>query len=104
MLQQQDLGDALKTIYEDEQIVVVDKPAELLSVPGKISPTSVQDILQKRYPHATGPLLVHRLDMATSGILIAAKTKEAHEYLQAQFIKNNPEILYRGTGWRFDRR
>ncbi|MBL7704877.1 MAG: RNA pseudouridine synthase [Taibaiella sp.] len=94
MLQQQDLGDALKTIYEDEQIVVVDKPAELLSVPGKISPTSVQDILQKRYPHATGPLLVHRLDMATSGILIAAKTKEAHEYLQAQFIKKTTRKSY----------
>ena len=94
MLQQQDLGDALKTIYEDEQIVVVDKPAELLSVPGKISRTSVQDILQKRYPHATGPLLVHRLDMATSGILIAAKTKEAHEYLQAQFIKKTTRKSY----------
>lgn len=94
MMQQQDLGDALKTIYEDEQIVVLDKPAELLSVPGKVSPTSVQDILEKRYPHATGPLLVHRLDMATSGILIAAKTKEAHEYLQAQFIKKTTRKSY----------
>ena len=91
---QQDLGGELKTIYEDEQILVLDKPGEMLSVPGKIAQISVLEILQKRYPHATGPLLVHRLDMATSGILIAGKTKEAHEYLQAQFIKKTTRKSY----------
>jgi tRNA pseudouridine32 synthase/23S rRNA pseudouridine746 synthase len=90
----QDLGAKLHTIYEDEYIVVVDKPADLLSVPGKIDQTSVLEILEKRYPNATGPILVHRLDMATSGILIAAKTKEAHQYLQAQFIKKRAKKSY----------
>lgn len=87
MLEQRELGSELSTIFEDEHLVVLDKPAEMLSVPGKIELTSVLEVLQERYPEATGPLLVHRLDMATSGILLAAKTKEAHQYLQAQFIK-----------------
>ena len=39
-----------------------------------------------RYPNATGPLIVHRLDMATSGILLIGKTKEANKTLQSQFI------------------
>ncbi|RYD99509.1 MAG: RluA family pseudouridine synthase [Sphingobacteriales bacterium] len=94
MLQYKDLGDELKTIYEDEQIVVLNKPSEMLSVPGKIAQVSVLEVLQQRYPNATGPLLVHRLDMATSGILIAAKSKEAHEYLQAQFIKKTARKSY----------
>lgn len=94
MSETQDLGAALHTIYEDEYIVVVDKPSDLLSVPGKIDQKSVLEILLQRYPNATGPLLVHRLDMATSGILIAAKTKEAHQYLQAQFIKKRAKKSY----------
>ncbi len=94
MLEQKELGSALKTIFEDEYIVVLDKPSEMLSVPGKLGHVSVLDILQERYPYATGPLLVHRLDMATSGILIAAKTKEAHQYLQAQFIKKTAKKSY----------
>lgn len=94
MMEARDLGHQLRTIYEDEHIVVVDKPADMLSVPGKSPQTSVQDVLQARYPNATGPLLVHRLDMSTSGILIAAKTKEAHQYLQAQFIKKTAKKTY----------
>lgn len=94
MLEQKDLGSELKTIFEDEHIVVLDKPAEMLSVPGKVDHISVLEILEMRYPDATGPLLVHRLDMATSGILIAAKTKEGHQYLQAQFIKKTAKKSY----------
>ena len=77
----------LEILLEDEHIIVINKPTEMLSVPGKTPQISVLDILKKRYPFATGPLLVHRLDMSTSGILLAAKTKEAHQNLQAQFIK-----------------
>ena len=73
-------------MYEDEAIVVIDKPAEFLSVPGKNIQDSVLHRLREMYPNATGPLLVHRLDMSTSGLLVAAKTEEAHTFIQRQFI------------------
>ena len=57
----------------------------MLSVPGKNGLDSVYERLHARYPEANGPLIVHRLDMATSGLLLAAKTKEVHQHLQAQF-------------------
>jgi tRNA pseudouridine32 synthase/23S rRNA pseudouridine746 synthase len=75
----------LETIYEDEYLLVVNKPAGMLSVPGKTGQASVLTILQERYPEATGPILVHRLDMATSGLLLAAKDKDTHALLQKQF-------------------
>lgn len=75
----------LPILYEDEWLVVVCKPAGMLSVPGKNGLDSVSERLHRLYPEATGPLIVHRLDMATSGLLLAAKTKEIHQHLQAQF-------------------
>lgn len=75
----------LDILYEDETIIVINKSADFLSVPGKSITDSVLTRLKKKYPEATGPLLVHRLDMSTSGILLAAKTKEAHADLQKQF-------------------
>ena len=75
----------LETVYEDEYLLVVNKPAGMLSVPGKTGQASVLSILQERYPDATGPLLVHRLDMDTSGLLLAAKDKDIHTLLQKQF-------------------
>lgn len=88
------LAQDLKTVYEDEYIVVVDKPAEMLSVPGKHQVHDVQSILRERYPNATGPILVHRLDMSTSGLMIGGKTKEVHQNLQAQFIKRTVHKRY----------
>lgn len=78
-------ADQLQTVYEDAYLLVVNKPAGMLSVPGKTGQASVLSILQERYPDATGPLLVHRLDMATSGLLLAAKDKDIHALLQKQF-------------------
>lgn len=75
----------LEIIYEDEWIVVINKPAGMLSVPGKDNLDSVSQRLHKLYPHATGPLIVHRLDMATSGLILAAKDKNIHQQLQALF-------------------
>ncbi|WP_299231045.1 RluA family pseudouridine synthase [uncultured Bacteroides sp.] len=76
---------SLKILYEDEWIVAVEKPSGMLSVPGKNDLDSVQQRLRLMYPDATGPLVVHRLDMATSGILLAAKDKDVHARLQSQF-------------------
>ena len=75
----------LEILYEDEWIVAVEKPSGMLSVPGKNDLDSVQQRLRLMYPDATGPLVVHRLDMATSGILLAAKDKDVHARLQSQF-------------------
>ena len=65
-----------KVIFEDEWLLVVDKPSGMLSVPGKVSEVSVYQWVADNYPDATGPLVVHRLDMATSGLLVIAKNKD----------------------------
>jgi tRNA pseudouridine32 synthase/23S rRNA pseudouridine746 synthase len=78
-------ANQLETVYEDDYLLIVNKPAGMLSVPGKTGQASVLSILQERYPDATGPILVHRLDMATSGLLLAAKDKDTHAELQKQF-------------------
>lgn len=84
----------LETVYEDEWLLVVNKPAGMLSVPGKLAVDSVYGRLKRRYPDATGPMIVHRLDMATSGLLLVAKTKEVHQNLQAQFKNRTVEKRY----------
>lgn len=66
----------------------------MLSVPGKGDVDSVYQRLSILYPEATGPIIVHRLDMATSGLLLAAKTKEAHQNLQAQFKNRTIQKRY----------
>jgi len=87
-------GKSLSIVYDDESIVVINKPAEFLSVPGKNIYDSVYARVLELYPTATGPLIVHRLDMSTSGLLIVAKNKEAHQQLQRQFIKRNVKKRY----------
>lgn len=84
----------LKIVYEDEVLIIVNKPAELLSVPGKEIKDSVYTRIKKKYPNATGPLIVHRLDMATSGILVLTKTKEANKIVQNQFINRTVKKRY----------
>ena len=67
-----------------------------MSTPGKYLDHSVYTIMQKLYPNATGPILVHRLDMATSGILLVAKDKDTHKALAQQFIKRSVQKRYVG--------
>lgn len=81
-------------IYEDDELIVVNKPAEFLSVPGKEISDSVYTRMKEKYPEATGPLIVHRLDMSTSGILVLTKTKEANKILQSQFIQRTVKKRY----------
>ena len=78
-------------IYEDEAMAVLSKPAGMLSVPGKTDDDSVAAWAQRRWP---GALLVHRLDMLTSGILLAAKTMEAYQQLQQQFTDRTVKKKY----------
>ncbi len=85
---------SLEIVYEDEFLVVINKPSMLLSVPGKNVQDSVLIRLKQRYPKATGPLLVHRLDMSTSGVLLAAKNAQTHKALQQQFEQRSVEKRY----------
>jgi len=82
-------ADEPRTVFEDDELIAIDKPSGLLSVPGR-GPRrrdSVEHRLQQRCELAdpSWPRLVHRLDLATSGLLIAAKAKPIYVALQRQF-------------------
>ncbi len=77
--------DPLTVIFEDDHLILFNKPAGMLSVPGRSAATSVKSIVEERYPEATGALMVHRLDQDTSGVLVVAKSAEVHKSLQRQF-------------------
>lgn len=88
------VGKSFDIVYEDDEIVVVNKPEEFLSVPGKFIEDSVYTRIKARYPNATGPLIIHRLDMSTSGLLILALTAESNKHIQKQFIDRTVEKRY----------
>ena len=87
-------GKNIEIVYEDEILAVINKPAEFLSVPGKIISDSVYQRVKELYPNATGPLIVHRLDMSTSGLMLIAKDEETYVRLQSQFIKRTIKKRY----------
>jgi tRNA pseudouridine32 synthase/23S rRNA pseudouridine746 synthase len=93
MLAQADVTD-LEIIFEDDYLLFINKPAEFLSVPGKQLTDSVYERVKASYPNTTGPLLVHRLDMSTSGILMIAKSKEVHKLMQVQFLNKGIQKSY----------
>lgn len=87
--------DKVETLYEDREIAVIHKPEGLLSVPGKdAAQPSVYALMRRKYPEATGPLIVHRLDMATSGLMIIAKTEFAYHRLQKEFLNHQIQKKY----------
>ena len=86
--------EELSIVYEDDWLVVVNKPHNVLSVPGKMVQDSIKTSLQQCYPEATGPILVHRLDYSTSGLLLATKDSNTHQLLQAQFINRTVKKRY----------
>lgn len=81
-------------LFDDDVVLVLNKPAGLLSVPGKTEKDSVALRIRRLYPEASGPLIVHRLDMATSGLMLIAKTEAAYRHLQQQFIKRTIQKRY----------
>ncbi len=88
-------GASLHIIYEDEQMAVVSKPSGMLSVPGKSCRLSVESIVREHYGIAADvPVIVHRLDMDTSGLLLVARTREAHKALQQQFLDHTVSKSY----------
>lgn len=89
-------GEALRVHFEDEHLVVVEKPEGLLSVPGTDASVtdSVLARMRARYPNATGPLVVHRLDLETSGVMVVALRHEVFVAVQRQFIERTVEKRY----------
>jgi len=87
-------GKMIQIVYEDEAMVVINKPSEFLSVPGKSIEDSVYLRMKQRYPQASGPLIVHRLDMSTSGLMVIALSKAVHKVLQKQFINRTVKKRY----------
>ncbi|WP_430400575.1 pseudouridine synthase [Flavobacterium sp.] len=84
----------IEIVFEDEYLAVIHKPHEFLSVPGKNVTDSVYQRVKDLYPNATGPLIVHRLDMSTSGLMLIAKSEEVYKNLQSQFIKRTVQKRY----------
>ena len=85
----------VETLYEDRELAVIYKPEGLLSVPGKdAAQPSVYALMRRKYQEATGPLIVHRLDMATSGLMIIAKTEFAYHRLQKEFLNHRVQKKY----------
>ncbi|PLC57547.1 RluA family pseudouridine synthase [Photobacterium carnosum] len=94
LLQNPAEGKELEIVYQDDAMVVINKPAEFLSVPGKTITDSVYSRMQTMFPNSNSPLIVHRLDMATSGLIVIALTKDTHKALQQQFINRTAEKRY----------
>jgi pseudouridylate synthase len=88
------LSERLQILYEDDYLTVVVKPSGLLSVPGKGYQASIYSILCERWKGKSDAFMVHRLDMATSGLLVVARTSEVHKALQAQFIRRTVKKKY----------
>ncbi len=91
---QRTLSEQLEIVYEDADLWVVNKPSGMLSVPGKTNRESVISILQARCKVGETPLVVHRLDMDTSGLMLVAKHKTAHYHLQKQFRNREIQKTY----------
>jgi tRNA pseudouridine32 synthase/23S rRNA pseudouridine746 synthase len=90
-------GIDLEIVFQDEHVVVVNKPAGLLSVPGKSIKDSVYTRIKAQFTQATGSLIIHRLDMATSGLLMLALNERAHKNLQQQFLDKEVSKRYVAT-------
>jgi len=86
--------DEPRIVYQDDAIVVVNKPAGLLSVPGKRVKDSVLSRMQQRFPESAELRLMHRLDMGTSGLLLLAKHQQANRFLHQQFLQHRVEKRY----------
>jgi len=81
----------LEIISQDNDILVLNKPSGLLSVPGKEHTDSLQNRAQRVFPTAT---VVHRLDMSTSGLMVMALNKSAHRHISKQFELRETAKIY----------
>ena len=84
----------LDVVYDDQWLTVLNKPSGMLAVPGKLLEDSLYTRYRKAHPEATGPIVVHRLDQETSGLVMMAKDKATHKALQQQFENHTIHKCY----------
>lgn len=96
LLQQPGDPRVITILAEAPDFLVVDKPAGLLSVPGKAEPDCLEARMEAAYPDA---LTVHRLDMATSGVCVMARGKKNLAHLQQQFERRRTTKTYEAVVW-----
>lgn len=85
---------SIDIVYEDHDLAVIVKPSGMLTVPGRSKRQSVETILRQRWNENDIPIIMHRLDMATSGLLVVARNRYAHKQLQAQFKEQTIQKRY----------
>ncbi len=85
---------ALDVVYDDQWLTVINKPSGMLTVPGKLLEDSLLIRYREAHPEAAGPVVVHRLDQETSGLVIFAKDKDTHKFLQQQFENHSVKKCY----------
>ncbi|MEJ6569167.1 MAG: RluA family pseudouridine synthase [Akkermansiaceae bacterium] len=86
----------MEILYQDEDIVVVDKPSGLLSIPGR-GPEKIDSVshrIRQMFPDCLAQPSVHRLDMDTSGLLVLALTAASHRHLSLQFQNRETDKHY----------
>lgn len=93
-LEQPTDGGNLEEVYDDQWITVLNKPSGMLSVPGKALDDSLFTRYRAAHPEAAGPIVVHRLDQETSGLVVMAKDKATHKALQQQFEQHAVKKQY----------
>lgn len=86
--------DVLDIVYEDDSVIVVNKPHDFLSVPGRSISDSIFTRVKKHLPKLKELMTVHRLDMSTSGLMLICKTKQAHKHIQLQFLHRSIKKRY----------
>ena len=84
----------IRILFEDSHLLVLNKPAGMLSVPGKTGEESVESVMREYLRDEVNPIIVHRLDMDTSGLMVVAKTKWTYTELQKQFLEHQVEKTY----------
>ena len=101
-LEEPEQRTTLPILFENDSIIVVDKPEGMLSVPGKSKRKSALDILREMRPDCPDLIMAHRLDMQTSGVLVAAKTMEVYKEVQKGFAATPPALPRReGAGRQY---
>ncbi len=85
---------SIKILFEDSHLLVLNKPAGMLSVPGKTGDVSVESMMRDYLHDDVNPIIVHRLDMDTSGLMVVAKTRWTYTELQKQFLEHQVEKTY----------